>query len=100
MVVYASTRDGIVAAWSVPPDVVLVDLSIPVEDGFALLRQLRADHNPAVRRLPVVSTAHAHPKDREQCLASGFDAYEAKPVDMNHTSALVADLVSRPPDTA
>jgi CheY-like chemotaxis protein len=65
-------------------------------DGFALLRQLRGDHDPTIRCLPVVAiTAHAHPKDREQCLASGFDAYESKPLDMNHITALVAGLVSR-----
>jgi hypothetical protein len=96
VVVAPTTRDGLMAARSSPPDVVLADLSIPVEDGFALLRQVRGDHDPTIRCLPVVAiTAHAHPKDREQCLASGFDAYESKPLDMNHITALVAGLVSR-----
>lgn len=68
---------------------------MPTEDGFSLLAQLRADPDPALHRARIVAiTAHAHPSDREQCLAAGFDEYLPKPVDMNRMIELVGDLVA------
>lgn len=61
------------------PEVVLLDISLPVMDGTEVLRRIRADD--ALRTLPVVAlTAHAMSGDREKYLAMGFDAYVTKPI--------------------
>jgi CheY-like chemotaxis protein len=90
-----SAADALMAVHSWCPRVLISDLSLPKEDGFALLQQLRADPDEAIRRLPVVAlTAHAHPKDRERCVAAGFDAYISKPFEMGHVIEIVAALAS------
>ena len=94
--VAASTADALAALHNWPTDIVLTDLALPAQDGFALLNQLRTDSDPAIRRLPVVAlTAHARPEDREQCLAAGFDDYLPKPVDMTRLIDVVANLATR-----
>jgi len=70
------------------PDLVLLDIQMPVLDGFAVLRQLR--QNPRFASLRVVAlTAYAMRGDRERTLAAGFDAYIAKPI---NASVLGAEL--------
>ena len=63
------------------PDVILLDMSLPVMDGWAAVRELRAD--AAIRHVPVIAlTAHAAREDRERAIEAGCDDYETKPVDM------------------
>jgi Response regulators consisting of a CheY-like receiver domain and a winged-helix DNA-binding domain len=63
------------------PDLVLMDLSLPVVDGWEAIRRVRAD--PSTRRMPIIAlTAHAMPADREQALAAGADDYDVKPIDL------------------
>jgi CheY-like chemotaxis protein len=62
-----------------PPELVLLDISLPSMTGLEVLEHMRAD--PALARLPVIAlTAHAMPDDREKFLAQGFDAYVSKPI--------------------
>ena len=62
-----------------PPDLVLLDISLPEMDGTEVLRRMRADETLA--RIPVVAlTAHAMAGDREKYLAQGFDGYVTKPI--------------------
>jgi CheY-like chemotaxis protein len=79
-----------------PPDLVLLDISLPGMDGCEVLRQLRADS--LLRGLPVVAlTAHAMTGDRERYLALGFDHYVAKPiVDENDLLGAVERLLQNP----
>jgi CheY-like chemotaxis protein len=61
------------------PDILLLDLDMPILDGFATVRRIR--ENPAVAKLPVLAvTAYAMQGDREKVLSSGFDGYLSKPI--------------------
>src|SRR6058998_1694368 len=63
------------------PDLVLLDIQMPILDGHALIRELRAD--PRFSGLPVVAlTAYAMQGDREKALTLGFDRYITKPIDI------------------
>ena len=63
------------------PDLVLLDLEMPVKDGFATLAEIR--NHPRFSRVPVmVVTAKAMLLDRDRILAAGFDAYVTKPIDI------------------
>lgn len=61
------------------PDILLIDLGMPVLDGFTLVSRIRAD--PRFSELPVLAvTAYAMRGDREKVLSLGFDGYLAKPI--------------------
>jgi len=61
------------------PDILLLDLGMPVLDGFATVRQIR--QNPAMAALPVLAvTAYAMRGDREKVMEAGFDGYLSKPI--------------------
>ena len=71
-------EQGVNLACELHPDLILMDLSMPVIDGSLATRLLRAD--PCTRTIPIVAvTAHAMEGDREQVLANGFDGYVPKP---------------------
>ena len=63
------------------PDLILVDIQMPGQDGFAVMRKIRSDGKLAA--IPVLAlTAYAMRGDSEKALAAGFDAYITKPIDM------------------
>jgi len=70
------------------PDLFLLDLSLPGEDGATLMRRLKSDER--WRERPVVAlTAHAMEGDAEKALAQGFDGYITKPIDIASFAATV-----------
>lgn len=74
-------KEAIDLASSGSPDLILMDMSLPVLDGWEATRAIKAQ--PATQLIPVIAlTAHALQRDREQALAAGCDEFETKPVDM------------------
>jgi two-component system cell cycle response regulator len=72
-------KEGLERAIALRPRFIIADLSMPVMDGWEMLRQLKA--NPATREIPVIAlTAHAMLGDRDKALAAGFHNYLTKPL--------------------
>lgn len=73
---------GVNLARSARPDIILMDMSLPIMDGWEATRQIKAD--PNTQRIPVIAlTAHAMAGDEEKAMAAGCNGYETKPVDLN-----------------
>ena len=80
VVVALDGKQGIDMAVSESPDLILLDMSLPVLNGWDAARILKAD--PATQKIPVIAlTAHAMGGDREKALEAGCDEYETKPVE-------------------
>ena len=74
------------------PDVILMDLSIPVMDGIAATTSIRA--NEEMREVPIIAlTAHQDLELRNEAKASGFDAYVTKPIDVDFLDELIKGLL-------
>jgi CheY-like chemotaxis protein len=76
----ASAEEVLVRLKARTPDLILMDVQLPGQDGLSLTRQLKAD--PGTAGIPIVAlTAHAMAGDREQALAAGCIGYMSKPID-------------------
>ena len=75
-------EEGIAKARSEKPDLILMDISIPIIDGWEATQVLK--HDPATNEIPIIAlTAHALAGDRDKALAAGCDDYHPKPVDFS-----------------
>jgi two-component system, cell cycle response regulator DivK len=82
---------GVAMARSEVPDLILMDMSLPVLNGWEATRIIRADSVTA--EIPVIAlTAHSMPGDREKAIEAGCNDYDTKPVDLPRLLAKMADL--------
>ncbi|KAA3657140.1 MAG: response regulator [Chloroflexi bacterium] len=83
---------GMVMAYVKQPDLILMDMSLPVIDGWEVTRRLKA--NPQTRHIPIIAqTAHAMNGDRQKCMDAGCDDYTPKPVELPQLLAKIEALL-------
>jgi CheY-like chemotaxis protein len=84
--------EGLAAARAEHPALILMDLNLPVLDGWAATRSLKAD--PETRSIPVIAlSAHAMESDRDRALAAGCDDFDTKPVELPRLLEKMARLL-------
>ena len=94
VVVATDGEKGVEMAWTDAPSLILMDLGLPVLDGWEATRRIKAA--PETRHIPViVLSAHAMEGDRESALAAGCDDYDSKPVDFQRLLAKIEALLTR-----
>ena len=87
-------QQGIDKARTEDPDLILMDLSLPVVDGWTASTTLKNDVNTA--KIPIIAlTAHAMSTDRERALEAGCDDFDTKPVNLKHLIALMTKHLER-----
>ena len=87
---------GVAVAQRERPDIIIMDLHLPVLDGFEATRRLKAD--PATSAIPVIAlSAHAMAQHRDQALAAGCDDYDIKPVDLDRLVGKLEKLLAARP---
>ncbi len=87
-------QQGIDMARSETPALILMDMSLPVKDGWTSTREIKAD--PATRGIPVIAlTAHALTGEREKALEAGCDDFDTKPVDFPKLLERIEKLLNR-----
>ena len=85
-------QQGADMALSERPDLILMDMSLPVIDGWEATRRIKA--NDATRRIPVIAlTAHAMAGDREKAIEVGCEDYDTKPVEISRLLGKIAALL-------
>jgi len=85
-------QQGVDLARSELPDIILMDMSLPVIDGWEATRRVKADD--ATRRVPVIGlTAHAMAGDREKAIEAGCDDYDTKPVELDRLIGKIERLI-------
>ena len=90
---------GVALAKSELPDLILMDMSLPVLDGWDATRQIKAD--PATKGIPVIAlTAHAMESDRQKALEAGCDDFDTKPVELARLLVKIAELLKKFPPKA
>ena len=94
MVIATDGAQGVAMASSERPDMILMDLSLPVLDGWEATRRIKAASD--TKHIPVIAlTANAMAGDREKALAAGCDDYDTKPVELPRLLGKIKQLAER-----
>jgi len=87
-------QEGIQLAQMESPDLILLDMSLPIVDGWEVARRLKANAN--TRSIIIIAlTAHAMAGDREKALDAGCDDYDTKPIEFSRLLAKIQDALGR-----
>lgn len=98
VVIAIDGAQGVDMAVSESPDLILLDMSLPVMNGWDVARKLKADSNTS--RIPTIAlTAHAMGGDRERALDAGCDEYETKPVEFKRLLKKINNFVNETDQT-
>jgi two-component system, cell cycle response regulator DivK len=94
VVIAVDGQQGVDMTYSESPELILMDMSLPVIDGWEATRRLKADDK--TKSIPVIAlTAHAMSGDREKALEAGADEYDTKPVDLPRLLAKIQALLEK-----
>ena len=95
VVIALDGQEGVDQARQVKPDLVLMDMSLPVKDGWVATAELKAD--PLTRPIPVIGlSAHAMAGDRDRAMESGCDDYDTKPIELDRLLGKIEALLGKP----
>jgi CheY-like chemotaxis protein len=84
---------GVAMATSDKPDLILMDMSLPVIDGWEATRRIKA--TPELRKIPIIAlTAHAMATDRDKALGAGCDDYDTKPIELQRLLGKIETLLA------
>jgi CheY-like chemotaxis protein len=96
VVIAVNGQEGVELVSSTRPDLILMDLSLPIIDGWEATRRIKSD--PATASIPVIAlTAHAMAEDRAKAMAAGCDDFDIKPVDLPRLLEKIDVLLRRSP---
>ena len=94
VVIAVEGQQGVALARTDSPDLVLMDMSLPVLDGWEATRLLKSD--PATRQIPIIAlTAHAMAGDRERAREAGCDDFDTKPVELPRLLSKIEGLLQK-----
>ncbi len=94
VVIATDGESGVSMAHSEAPDLILMDMSLPVLDGWEATRRLKSE--AATQDIPIIAlTAHAMSSDRDKALEAGCNDYDTKPVELPRLLAKIEALLSR-----
>jgi two-component system cell cycle response regulator DivK len=94
VVIAVDGRKGVEMATSEKPDLILMDMSLPVMDGWDATRHVKAD--PGTKSIPVIAlTAHAMAEDRDKAIAAGCDDFDTKPVELPRLLGKIEALLGK-----
>jgi CheY-like chemotaxis protein len=95
IVIAVDGQEGVDKALSMKPSLILMDMSLPVIDGWEATRRIKAD--PATKAIPVIAlTAHAMAQDKEKAMAAGCDDFDTKPVDIQRLLGKIQRFLAGP----
>lgn len=93
VIVAVDGQEGINLATSTAPEIILMDMSLPVIDGWQATQQIKT--NPKTKEIPIIAlTAHAMIGDREKALKAGCDDYDTKPIEIERLLEKIERLIN------
>ena len=91
IIIAVDGEEGVKKTFSEKPDLILMDMSLPVMDGWEATKKLKS--NSDTSKIPIIAlTAHAMAQDKEKALAAGCDEYDTKPIDLNRLLNKISSL--------